>query len=108
MTNDLGNSLTHYLNENRVSYILKNGDYVFSFNILKPQNDSKTGMYHIPNEAGLEEYLLNLKFPIDIVEVYKKIRQMSFGSVMEYPSFTLEVKKAVDNIYTITDLINLK
>ena len=44
----------------------------------------------VNNEFVLREYLLNLKFPVSIDELYKKIREISLGDVSKYIYVKLE------------------
>ena len=56
----------------------QNGDNFLSINIgnLRPNVGS---IFYLENEDALMQYLLSLSSPIDIVEVFKKVRELSLG-----------------------------
>lgn len=47
--------------------------------------------YKLRNEEYLVNYLWSQQFPIDIIEVYKKILLMSFKDINQYPLFSLKI-----------------
>ena len=46
--------------------------------------------YKLDNEDKLRDYLMSLKFPIRIDEVYKKIQRDFLGDISKYPTIKLE------------------
>ena len=108
-----GNSCYRYLSEYTSYFTLKSGEYSLKIEIKRPESvntyEVSNYTFRLENEEELQKYLLNLTFPLDINEVYKKIREISVSAVEEYPSFKLKVTKELDekNI-KITDMMILK
>lgn len=64
--------------------------------------------FKLNNEEKIKEYLLGLKFPAKIDEVYKTIYDISLNSIKKYPKFSIKVTKKIDeNNSKITDEIVL-
>lgn len=93
-----GTSCFRYLSPYTAYFTIQNKEYTFSVEIGNP-TPSKTysnKAFKLKNEEELREYLLDLSFPFEINEVYKKICEISIDSVHKYPRFKLEVEKKLD------------
>ena len=71
-----------------------------------PVDDSS---YELDNENLLMNYLSSLNFPVNIIEVYKKICEISLGNIDEYRNFSLTITKIINSTgeEKVTDTINL-
>ena len=102
------NSLFRYLTESFASFRLNENNYSLSLEVSRPKGN-KDSVYKLNNEEELQEYLLNLSFPIDISDVYKHISEIALGPINEYPYIQIEVKNNIDKKNSITtDYIYIK
>lgn len=100
-----GNHYMRYLSTHASYFTLTNNDFNFDITIYTPHNMEipSEGVYTLKNEKQLEQYLLDLSFPIAIDEVYKKICELSLESpISEYPTLSLKVEKELNNGKRIT------
>lgn len=65
-------------------------------------------IFYLGNEEALMQYLLSLSSPIDIVEVFKKVRELSLGNdLSKYPNILIRMFKSVENKEVETDVIEI-
>lgn len=106
------NNYTRYLSSYGAYITLEDKEYKLSLDINKPKtNDLEVNndTYKLKNEAKLQQYLLNISFPIKIDEIYKKICEISLENIKNYPKISIEVKrKEIDNSDKITDNILIR
>lgn len=82
-------------------------DNFLSINIgnLRPNVGS---IFYLENEDALMQYLLSLSLPIDIVEVFKKVRELSLGDdLSKYSEILIKVFKSEENKEIETDVIEI-
>ena len=82
-------------------------DNFLSINIgnLRPNVGS---IFYLENEDALMQYLLSLSSPIDIVEVFKKVRELSLGDdLSKYSEILIKVFKSEENKEIETDVIEI-
>lgn len=110
-----GNSCYRFLSPFKAHFTLTNGDDELFIVIDKPESmefdavDDSNYVFRLENEEQLLQYLLGLKFPIKINELYSKICEISINRVEKYPKFGIEVNKKIDEKNSkTTDLIELK
>ena len=94
------NIFLRYVSEYGTDIALSSDNYELFIYIEAPEN--KEGLnnkkFEINNIEALEQYLLGLKFPIAIDEVFSKVCELSLDSTGQYPKVTFEVtKKNKDN-----------
>lgn len=111
-----GVSYTRELSNDRAKFELVFEDYKFALELVKPKelelpmydSNGNYSRYRLDNEDKLRNYLLDF-FPIltkgDIVDLYKKVCQISLGSdVSKYPELSLKFTF----FDKVTDLVHLK
>lgn len=65
-------------------------------------------IFYLGNEEALMQYLLSLSSPIDIVEVFKKVRELSLGDdLSKYSNILIKVFKSEENKEIETDVIEI-
>ena len=65
-------------------------------------------IFYLGNEDALMQYLLSLSSPIDIVEVFKKVRELSLGDdLSKYSKILIKVFKSEENKEIETDVIEI-
>ena len=78
-----------------------------SINVRNSNPDIKMNFY-LENEDELIQYLSSLSLPIDIVEVFKKVRELSLGNdLSKYPNILIRMFKSVENKEVETDVIEI-
>lgn len=85
----------------------QNGDKFLSIDIgnLRPNVGS---IFYLENEDALMQYLLSLSSSIDIVEVFKKVRELSLGDYLsKYSNILIKVFKSEENKEIETDVIEI-
>ncbi len=85
-----GNACTRILSPHNIGLILQNKEYTLSIKIENPEK-LKLSTLILKNEAELQKHLLELSFPIEISEIYKKICKTSIDAIEEYPKFELQI-----------------
>lgn len=93
------NDLWRYMSPYKAHFRVKSGEYTLSLDIEKPETiliGYSQSNYILDNESKLNEYLLSLKFPIDLEEVYKKILEISLDNGFEYPHVHIRISKKTD------------
>lgn len=102
------NSLFRYLYGYDTMFRLSDGSKKLQLDVTRPDYITEAGydgyQYRLNNEEELQEYLLELSFPIDINEVYKIISEISLDSIKDYPEIKIVVKDEKGNT---TDEIKL-
>lgn len=105
------------LSSDSAKFLFRLGDYSLEFEVDKPtsvklslfDDNGRYSKYRVNNEDKLVEYLSSLTFPNSIVDIYKKICEISLSDVGQYPKFFLKVSKKLESgEMVITDLIDLK
>lgn len=65
-------------------------------------------IFYLGNEEELMQYLLSLSSPIDIVEVFQKVRELSLGDdLSKYSNILIKVFKSEENKEIETDVIEI-
>ena len=65
-------------------------------------------IFYLENEEALMQYLLSLSSPIDIVEVFQKVRELSLGDdLSKYSNILIKVFKSEENKEIETDVIEI-
>lgn len=65
-------------------------------------------IFYLGNEEALMQYLLSLSSPIDIVEVFQKVRELSLGDdLSKYSNILIKVFKSEENKEIETDVIEI-
>ena len=98
-------SYRRYFDSYYALFEIKNKDYKFEFIVSNYSND-KENIIKLDNEDKLEEYLVNLIFPVDIIDVYKNIVDICNLDVSKYQSF--EIKIIPSKVGKKGDMIELK
>lgn len=88
---DNGNTFSRQLLETSIVMFLENGEYELAINISNDGDFNLNEEYRIMNDEKLEEYIKSLTFPINIVEVYKHISELSIEE--KHHKVLLEVRK---------------
>ena len=89
-------------------FIVADDKHNLSITIRKPAtNGYSSEKYRLNNEDELQEYLLNVALPVDIDELYKRIRDISLGDISEYPEIHIIAKDITNGEDKITDEIVL-
>lgn len=70
------------------NYMVRWGYY--SLNLEVYEHNVYSSKYKLDNEDKLRDYLMSLKFPIRIDEVYKKIQRDFLGDISKYSTIKLE------------------
>ena len=95
---DSGINITRYLFETTFLMIIKKDDMELCVSIT-PNNShiDWDSNFRMKNDRELEEYINSLIFPINIVEVYKRICEISIEKIEDYSKFKISVVKKIDN-----------
>ncbi|MCX4365498.1 MAG: hypothetical protein OSJ70_06980 [Bacilli bacterium] len=106
------NTVYSFLSPFETNYKISNGDTTLSINIKKPESLPQIPfngyVFRLKNDEALVKYLLDVSFPIELDQVYKKLCEISLDFDLEYPSVHLIVKKGVeDENRKITDEIHI-
>ena len=107
LTADSNVRVGRYLSFFNAYFDWQNGDKFLSIDIgnLRPNVGS---IFYLENEDALMQYLLSLSSPIDIVEVFKKVRELSLGDdLSKYSNILIKVFKSEENKEIETDVIEI-
>ena len=107
LTADSNVRVGRYLSFFNAYFDWQNGDKFLSIDIgnLRPNVGS---IFYLENEDALMQYLLSLSSPIDIVEVFKKVRELSLGDdLLKYSKILIKVFKSEENKEIETDVIEI-
>lgn len=106
---------TRYLSRNEALFAIRKKSYVLELGVAKPNDvmvplfgsDGCYFKYEVDNELKLVKYLRELDFTESIVDIYKKICEISLGDVSRYPR--MFIKLYIDNFKSqrIIGIINL-
>lgn len=106
---------TRGLSRDKALFTVRKKNYVLEFGVSKPNDvvvplfgdDGRYAKYEVDNELELVKYLNELNFNESIVDIYKKICEISLSDVSKYPR--IFVKMYIDNFKSqkITGLIHL-
>lgn len=107
------NSVYSYLSPFDANYQVTNGDMCLSIKVNRPESisysPSSRYVFRLKNDNDLVKYLLELSFPIELDQVYKKLREVSLDFDVECSNVHLVVKKGVeDKDKKTTDEIYIK
>lgn len=86
-----GNTFSRRLLETSINMFLDNKEYELAINISNDGDFDLNQEYRIMNDEKLEDYIKSLTFPINIVEVYKRICELSIEE--KHHKIFLEVRK---------------
>lgn len=84
-------------------FIVRKKNYVLEFGISKPNDvfvplfgsDGRYSKYELDNECDLIKYLKELSFTESVVDIYKKICEISLSDISDYPR--MFIKLYIDN-----------
>lgn len=97
-----GNTCKQFLYASHIEFQIKNKDHQFR---LRVNNSKETNTdddrFKLENEEQLIEYLLGLTFPVNISELYRKIKEISGISTDKYPCFKLTTEQSNQTTSTI-------
>ena len=82
----------------------KNYEFVFDFGDISGRDD--TDVIVVDNEDKLSEYLCNLEFPVDVIEVYKNIVSICNMDFSKYTFF--EIKCIPNKVSSKADVLELR
>ena len=100
------NSLYRYLYGYDTMFRLSNENQSLQLDVTRPDSITEHGydgyQYRLNNEEELQNYLLDLAFPIDIAEVYNNISKIALGPINDYPEIKIVAQKKIDEKNSIT------
>lgn len=107
---------TRSLSMDSVVFNIDYGKYILEFGVSKP-NDLNVSLfdglgnysyYSLENEEELMRYFKSLKFPVSIIDIYKRICEISLGDVNKYPRILLKIYKRDKYLNKrVVDLVHL-
>ena len=94
-----GNKYIRYLFSSVGGLTIKNdGDKYLYLSIVPKEHDES--IYYFDNEEKVKEYLCSLSFPVNIVEVYDKLSEITNGLLRNCNRLALEQRKIIDEDYS--------
>ncbi len=106
-----GNKVSTYASPYNANFEVSNADIIMNITVDRPEEIDARGDYifRLKNDDKLVEYFLDMSFPPNLAEVYKKICEVGIDSVDDYPRFSIKVEKKAENKKAvITDRILVK
>ena len=89
------------------SILVSNNVNSVSFVVSYSNGLSQLGVTELNNHKELEKYLMSLTFPCSILDVYKKICEISVDDLSQYSSVSLSFCKVINGKKVETDMISL-
>lgn len=89
-----GNYYEHHFIKNQHYFIVQNNEYQLVIQFSKKEEES---IKYFNNEKKLEQYLLNLSFPIHIKYIYKAIYHLLSEAIEQSQNLELKIESKKDN-----------